>query len=66
LPTFVAARACGFGIAPLDLTYALPSVPFAFVPFKFVPLKFVPQWLGPLWPELVELSLAELSNCLGR
>jgi len=64
LPTFVAARACGFGIAPLDLAFALPSVPFKSVPFKLVPFKSVPQWLGPPRPELVELSLAELLNCL--
>lgn len=71
MPTFVAARACGFEIAPLDLTYALPSVPFKFVPFKFVPFKslpfkFVPQWLGPLWPELASFRTVLVAECLRR
>ena len=61
MPTFVAARACGFEIAPLDLTYALPSMPF-----KFVPFKFVPQWLGPLWPELASFRTVLVAECLRR
>ena len=66
MPTFVAARACGFEIAPLDLTYALPSMPFKFVPFKSLPFKFVPQWLGPLWPELASFRTVLVAECLRR